>query len=80
MEDDAGGPKTYYRSEAPVNYGDYNSSDIPMQVHAHEKAAHDEYPVNGGHGAFEMQAVNAAELPAEGKTGGDQKVMNFYER
>lgn len=40
---------------------------MPAAGYAHEKAAYDtsERGVNGGMGAFEMQAVSAMELPAE---------------
>ncbi|KAF9740341.1 hypothetical protein PMIN06_009626 [Paraphaeosphaeria minitans] len=76
MADDFGGPKTYYRSESLTQA---NSHEV--SAYRPEKAGWRPSQLNDGHGAFEMQAVSAQELPADqaGKMG-DAKVMALHAR
>ncbi|KAJ4349741.1 uncharacterized protein N0V89_008359 [Didymosphaeria variabile] len=83
MADDLGGPKTYYRSEGQTQYNSHEVSAYPQEKSLSAETHASEWrpsQLNDGHGAFEMQAVNAQELPAEGMKGGDSKVMGFYAR
>ncbi|KAJ4305316.1 hypothetical protein N0V90_000847 [Kalmusia sp. IMI 367209] len=78
IADDFGGPKTYYRSEAPTGY---NNHEIGAATHyPPEKAEWRPRQVNDGHGPIEMAAYHATELPVDAKQDGDAKVMGFYGR
>ncbi|KAF1978352.1 hypothetical protein BU23DRAFT_524916 [Bimuria novae-zelandiae CBS 107.79] len=82
VADDFGGPKTYYRSEAPAEYPAEHAAHGGV-VYAHEKAMYGQpAQLNDSHGVFEMHANNAMELSADSqvKTGSDAKIMNFYQR
>ena len=73
--DDDLGPKPWGQGDANAGYhmGDYNNSQVlPSTVYAHEKPAQDfgQSRGAGGQGVYEMQAVSAAELPAEQGKGG----------
>jgi hypothetical protein len=74
MADDFGGPKTVFRSEGQTQYNSHEVSAYPP-----EKSEWVPSQLNDGHGAFEMQAASAHEMPAEtvGKTG-DSKIMGFH--
>jgi hypothetical protein len=74
MADDFGGPKTMDRFEGQTQY---NSHEV--SAHPREKSEWIPSQLNDGHGAFEMQAASAHEMPAEtvGKTG-DSKIMGFH--
>jgi len=78
MNDDFGEPKVYNRFEAPASTAFAHETSAYPQ----EKAEWRPSQLNDGHGAFEMQASSAAEmpadLPADGKKGADAKVREFH--